>query len=126
MKERETGTMGTQNSASHSSDSGSHHDSVHHVTPFNVYVKVAATLFALTFLTIGAHSIREHLQPFAALIAFSIATVKAYLVVAFFMHMKYETNINRAIFISGFLFLALLFFICTLDIYTRVFQGSVL
>ena len=116
--------MGTQNSTTHSSSMVGH--SEQHVTPFDVYVKVAVGLFALTFLTIGAHSIREHLQPFAALIAFAIATVKAYLVVAFFMHMKYETKINKAIFISGFLFLALLFIICTLDIYSRVFQSSVL
>ncbi len=118
--------MGTQNSSANHTSTDNHGHSTHHVTPFHVYVKVAAMLFALTFLTIGAHSIREHLQPFAALIAFSIATVKAYLVVAFFMHMKYETNINRAIFVSGFIFLALLFSICTLDIYTRVFQSSVL
>ncbi len=118
--------MGTQHSVPQGTTSTAHGHSEHHVTPFNVYVKVAGGLFALTFLTIAAHSIREHLQPFAALIAFSIATVKAYLVVAFFMHLKYETNINRAIFVSGFLFLALLFIICTLDIYTRVVQSSVL
>lgn len=118
--------MGTQHSAGTTSSAAHHGESVHHVTPFNVYVKVAGALFALTFLTIAAHSIREHLQPFAAVIAFAIATVKAYLVVAYFMHLKYETNINRAIFVSGFLFLALLFVICTLDIYTRVLQNSVL
>lgn len=118
--------MGTQHSVTNTTAASVHSHSEQHVTPFNVYVKVAAALFALTFLTIAAHSIREHLQPFAALIAFAIATVKAYLVVAFFMHLKYETNINRAIFVSGFLFLALLFIICTLDIYTRVNQSSVL
>lgn len=116
--------MGTQNSTTHPSSTAGH--SEQHVTPFDVYVKVAVGLFALTFLTIAAHSVRDHLQPFAALIAFAIATVKAYLVVAFFMHMKYETKMNKAIFISGFLFLALLFIICTLDIYSRVFQNSVL
>jgi len=97
-----------------------------HVTPFNVYVKVAAALFALTFLTVGAHAVHEHLEPFGALIAFSIAAVKAYLVMAFFMHLKYETKMNRAIFISGFLFLLLLFVITTLDIYTRIIQHSIL
>ena len=69
--------MGTQNSSAIHTPSGSHDHSNHHVTPFHIYVKVAAALFALTFLTIAAHSIREHLQPFAAVIAFSIATVKA-------------------------------------------------
>ena len=118
--------MGTQHTTVTPSSTAHHGESVHHVTPLNVYLKVAAALFGLTFLTIAAHSVREHLQPFAAVIAFSIATVKAYLVVAFFMHLKYETNINKAVFISGFLFLALLFVICTLDIYTRVLQNSVL
>ncbi len=118
--------MGTQHSVTNMTTGSAQGHSEHHVTPFDVYVKVAAALFALTFLTIAAHSIREHLQPFAAVIAFSIATVKAYLVVAFFMHLKYETKINRAIFFSGFLFLALLFIICTLDIYTRIIQSSVL
>ncbi|OFZ31726.1 MAG: hypothetical protein A2622_03900 [Bdellovibrionales bacterium RIFCSPHIGHO2_01_FULL_40_29] len=117
--------MGTHHST-HNHGAAHSSDSAHHVTPFNVYVKVAVALFALTFLTVAAHSIREHLQPFSALIAFSIATVKAYLVVAFFMHLKYETNMNRAIFISGFLFLALLFILTTLDIYTRITQNSVL
>lgn len=102
------------------------HNNEHHVTPFNVYVKVAAALFALTFLTVGAHAIGEHLQPFTAFIAFAIATVKALLVILFFMHLKYETKINRAIFISGFIFLAILISICFLDIYTRVFQPNVL
>ncbi len=105
------------------------HDENHnenHVTPFNVYVKVAGALFALTFLTVGAHAIGEHLQPFTAFIAFAIATVKALLVILFFMHLKYETKINRAIFVSGFIFLAILIGICFLDIYTRVFYANVL
>ncbi len=117
--------MGTQNSNTPHDTNHVHH-SENHVTPFNVYVKVAAALFALTFLTVGAHAIGEHLQPFTTLIAFSIASVKALLVVLFFMHLKYETKINRAIFVSGFIFLAILFSICTLDIYTRIFQANVL
>ncbi len=117
--------MGTQNSNTpHNSDTSQNPEN--HVTPYNVYVKVAGALFALTFLTVGAHAIGEHLQPFTTLIAFSIATVKALLVILFFMHVKYETKINRAIFVSGFIFLAILFGICVLDIYTRVFQANVL
>ena len=113
--------MGSHNTNTQSHDHS--HAEGQHITPFNVYVKVAGMLFALTFLTVAAHAIHEHLQPFAA---FSIAAVKAYLVMAFFMHLKYETKMNRAIFISGFLFLALLFIMCTLDIYTRLVQTSVL
>lgn len=103
-----------------------HKHDEHHITPLSTYLKIGGALFGLTFLTIGAHILREHLQPFSALIAFAIAGVKAYLVMAFFMHLKYEVPLNRLIFATGFLFLALLFGLCTLDIITRVAQTSVL
>ncbi len=98
----------------------------HHITPMSTYLKVGGALFLLTFMTVGAHVLREHFEPFAALIAFAIASVKAYLVLAFFMHLKYDVPSNRIIFATGFLFLALLFGICMLDIYTRIAQTSVL
>ncbi len=98
----------------------------HHITPMSTYLKIGGALFALTFLTIGAHVLREHFEPFSALIAFAIAGVKAYLVMAWFMHLKYDVPLNRLIFATGFLFLALLFGISMLDILTRVAQSSVL
>lgn len=98
----------------------------HHVTPFNTYIKVALALFALTFLTVGAHALRNYIEPFSAIVAFAIAGVKAYLVMAYFMHMKYETKLNRIIFALAFAFLLLMFAISALDIYTRVYQGNIL
>ena len=98
----------------------------HHITPLSVYLKVAGGLFALTFLTIIAHVFKNNYLALAPIIAFAIAAVKAYLVMAWFMHLKYEVPSNRIIFSLGFIFLALLFGICFLDIATRVFQGSVL
>ncbi len=92
----------------------------HHITPLSVYVKVAGALFLLTFLTIGIHSIREHLGGTAPLFAFAIAAVKAYFVMAYFMHLKYEVILNRVIFGMGFILLALLFAITALDIWSRV------
>ncbi|MBC7742410.1 MAG: cytochrome C oxidase subunit IV family protein [Bdellovibrionaceae bacterium] len=103
-----------------------HGHNEHHIMPLKTYLKVAGALFLLTFLTVGAHVLREHFEPFSAVIAFAIASVKAYLVMAFFMHLKYDVPSNRLIFATGFLFLALLFGICMLDIYTRIFQGNVL
>lgn len=103
-----------------------HNHEEHHITPFNVYIKVAAGLFLLTFMTVGAHAIREHIEPFAAVVAFAIAAVKAYLVMAWFMHLKYDTLSNKIIFATGFFFLALLFGISAMDIYTRVYQGNIL
>ena len=101
-------------------------NSNHHITPLSTYLKVAAALFVLTFLTIGFHSIRQYLGPFAAIIAFLIAGVKAFLVLAWFMHLKYDKPSNRIIFASGFFFLLLLFLISVMDIYSRIQVNSVL
>lgn len=98
----------------------------HHITPLSTYLKVAAGLFALTFLTIIAHIFKAHYLAAAPFIAFTIAAVKAFLVMAWFMHLKYEPQSNRLIFACGFLGLALLFGICAMDIFTRIYQGSVL
>ncbi len=103
-----------------------HHHVEHHIMPLAVYYKVAGALFLLTFLTVGFHALREYMGPFAALIAFSIAAVKAFLVMAWFMHLKYENTSNRIIFGAGFIFLILLFVMSILDIYTRLSVSSVL
>ncbi len=103
-----------------------HHSDLHHITPLSTYLKVAGGLFLLTFLTIGFHAIREFLGPFAAIIAFAIAAVKAWLVMAWFMHLKYDTPLNRLIFATGFFFLGVLVVFCVIDIYTRFTVSSVL
>lgn len=108
------------------SNSHANNHEEHHITPLSVYLKVAGGLFLLTFLTVGAHALRSHFEPFSAIIAFAIAAVKAYLVMAWFMHLKYDTLSNRIIFATGFFFLALLFLISALDIFTRVYQGNIL
>lgn len=101
-------------------------ENLHHITPLGTYLKVAGALFVLTFMTIGFHALRAHLGHLAPLIAFSIAAVKAFLVMLWFMHLKYEDTMNRIIFASGFFFLLLLFGISILDIYSRFYQASVL
>ena len=104
-----------------------HEDSQgHHITPLNDYLKVAGALFALTFLTIIAHHFHNQLGAFAGPIAFLIATVKAVLVMLWFMHLKYDTVTNRVIFGAGFFFLALLIGFCGLDIWSRVVETSTL
>lgn len=95
-----------------------------HITPMSTYLKVAGVLFALTFLTVIAHNFNAQMGALAAPVAFLIALVKATFVILYFMHLKDDTNINRAVFASGFLFLALLFVICAMDIATRVNEVS--
>lgn len=101
-------------------------NSSHHIMPFHIYLKVAGALFALTFLTIIAYQFRFEMGALAAPIAFLIAAVKASLVMAFFMHLKYDSMMNRIIFGTGFFFLALLFAFSAMDIFTRVKEFSTL
>lgn len=95
-----------------------------HITPMATYLKVAAALFGLTFLTVIAHNFHVELGAFAAPIAFLIATVKAFLVMLWFMHLKDDKNINRVIFGAGFFFLIVLIFFTVLDMATRVVEVS--
>jgi cytochrome c oxidase subunit 4 len=98
----------------------------HHVMPLKVYLSVAGALIGLTFLTIIAHHFKVYLGPFAAGVAFLIATVKAVLVMLWFMHLKYDNMMNRVIFGSGFFFLFLLYLFSEIDIITRIFQTNTL
>jgi cytochrome c oxidase subunit 4 len=110
----------------HDNGSGSHHDGEVHITPLSTYIKVAVALFVLTFLTVTAHIYESHYLSAAPFIAFGIAAIKAFLVMAWFMHLKYEEPSNRVIFAMGFFFLAVLFAFCVIDIFTRVPQGTIL
>lgn len=92
----------------------------HHVTPIATYVKVAMALYVLTIATVSFHQM--HLGALAAPVAFLIASVKAALVLLWFMHLKDDNMVNRVIFGTSFFFLALFFSFCALDIWTRIQQ----
>lgn len=98
--------------------------SQHHVIPFKTYLKVAGALIALTILTVVCHEL--HLGALAGPVAFLIASVKAALVLLYFMHLKYDNMQNRAIFGSGIFFLLLLIGFSAFDIWTRITVGSTL
>lgn len=89
----------------------------HHITPASTYLGVFGALGLLTILTVVFYVM--HLGPLAAPVAFLIATTKAALVMGYFMHLKYETGMNRLVFGLGFFFILLLFVFCMADIFTR-------
>ena len=72
-----------------------HKTEEHHIIPFDTYIKVFATLIGFTFLTVVAS--RFDFGELNTIIAFLIATIKAVLVLAFFMHLKYDNLLNRVI-----------------------------
>ena len=78
----------------------------HHVTSSKTFMTVLLALLFLTIITVAAS--RVDFGSANLLIAMLIASVKAALVIAIFMHVKWDTAINKIVFLSSFLFLSLL------------------
>lgn len=89
----------------------------HHVTSSKVFFNVLVTLLFLTVITVAAS--RVDFGAANLLIAMLIASVKASLVIAIFMHVKWDTAINKIVFLSSFLFLSLLMIFTLSDQATR-------
>ena len=90
----------------------------HHLLSFKVHMAVFGALLTLTLITVVAS--RFDFGYFNTVIAFFIATIKALIVMGYFMHLKYDGFMNRLIFAAGFFFLFVLGLTCVLDIYTRI------
>lgn len=99
-------------------------DSAHHVIPFETYIKVFTALIVLTVVTVLAAQV--DFGALNAIVAFGIASVKAALVLGYFMHLKYDDKMNRVIIGSSVFFLVVLWFFCILDEVTRIVQQSTL
>ena len=96
-------------SSSHS-DAHDHADdgAVHaHVSSVGFYVAVFLGLLTLTGLTVGQSYVDLGKLNLFAVIA--IATLKASLVVTFFMHLKWDNKFNALIFLSTIFFIGVFF-----------------
>lgn len=89
----------------------------HHIVSFETCVKVFVTLLVLTVVTVLAS--RVNLGPFNFTVAMIIASVKAGVVVMYFMGLKFDSNENRAIFFSSFIFLFIFIFLTFSDLLFR-------
>ena len=98
--------------------------SKNHIVPFKTYLWVLISLLFLTVVTVGAAQI--DFGAFNAFLAMLIATLKAALVLLYFMHLKYDDKIYWLVFGSAVFFVIVLFFFSKLDIITRVIQNSAL
>lgn len=77
-------------------------DTHHKEASQKLYYGVFTALLVLTVLTVGMYQI--HLGAMNLVVAIVIATMKAGLVVWFFMHMSHEKKFNAAVFLSSLLF----------------------
>ena len=106
----------------------------HHITPISVYVKtilalvvlmVATVLIAVNVIvpdiTLGSYTIPG--VWINNVIALAIATLKAYLVIMFFMGVKYSSSLTKLWVAAGFLTFGLMFFILG-DYWTRQYEPA--
>jgi cytochrome c oxidase subunit IV len=91
-----------------------------HVTPMWVYIAVFLALAAGTLLTWWVSTI--DLGSMNTPIALLIATIKAVLVILFFMHVIHSTRLTWVVVIASFLWLGVLFVLTFADYLTRLWK----
>lgn len=93
-----------------------------HIMPFGLLAKIWLALLALTAVTVGVASFDfGYLNVLAAM---SVASVKALLVVLFFMHLKYESRVLGAFLILVFVILAIFIGFTFFDVAWRPEAGA--
>ncbi len=97
----------------------------HHAITLSTHLKVFAALIGFTVLTVVTAK-GMNFGSFNWVVAFSIATAKAFLVMAYFMHLKYDEKIYKYIIASSFFFVFLLFIFCVGDLASRITHTSTL
>ena len=92
--------------------------SPHHVTPLSVYFNVWVTLLIFTVITVAVSYV--DFGEMNMIIAMIVATIKAVLVMAFFMGLKYDTAENSVTFLLSFVFLGIFITLTSIDIFYRI------
>lgn len=100
------------------------HTKDHHVIPLKTYLGVFLTLLVLTVITVVAAQF--HFGAWNTVVAMLIASVKAFFVLAYFMHLKYDDRVYLVGFLTAVFFLVVMYFFSVLDIFTRILPDNVL
>jgi cytochrome c oxidase subunit 4 len=91
-----------------------------HVVPRRVYYLIFAALIACTALTVAVSFV--DLGPINAVVALTIAVLKATLVVLFFMHVKYSTRLTWLVIAGSVFWLGILLALTFSDYLTRAWR----
>jgi len=89
----------------------------HHVVPYRVYIIVLLALLVLTFASIGITGIELGAYTVAGALLF--ACVKSYLVLTYFMHLKYDKKYIVAMVAFVFAIFFVVIIITFLDYFYR-------
>jgi len=88
-----------------------------HIVPYRTFVLVWVALLTLTGITVAVAQV--NLGSLNVWVALGIATLKSSLVIAFFMHMKYETPLFKLALLAALAILAIFIGMTFLDVLYR-------
>jgi cytochrome c oxidase subunit 4 len=88
-----------------------------HIASVKSYVSIFLTLMVLTVVTVLVAYV--NLGQMNKVVALSIASFKATLVILYFMHVKYSSHLTKLVVVSGFFFLFILLGLTMADYATR-------
>jgi cytochrome c oxidase subunit IV len=88
-----------------------------HIASVKSYVGIFLTLMVLTTITVLVAYV--NLGEFNKIVALGIASVKATLVILYFMHVKYSSRLTKLVVVSGFFFLFILLGLTMADYASR-------
>ena len=96
----------SETSHAHGSHGGGDHDGIAHVTPVRLLLGVWGALMVLTIITVAVTTV-DFGPRINLVVAMAIATVKAGLVVTYFMHLRWDRPFNTLVFLGSLLFVSL-------------------
>lgn len=88
-----------------------------HISPKSVYYSIFGALMVLTGVTVAAAYVNLGNLNFP--VALIIATIKATLVILFFMHVKYSSHLTKLVLVTGLFFVGLLMIETMVDYVSR-------
>jgi cytochrome c oxidase subunit 4 len=88
-------------------------DQQHHIVPYKTFVLVLALLLVLTTVTVLVTQIE--LSKWSAVVALALAAIKTSLVLAIFMHLKFDQRLYKIMAVLIFLLLGVVIVITFLD-----------
>jgi len=88
-----------------------------HIVPYKTYLFVLVALLALTGISVAVTQIE--LGTLTVMVALLLATVKASLVLIYFMHLKFDSRFFAVMVSSVILLIAIVLFITFLDYFYR-------
>ena len=89
-----------------------------HIVSVRIYFVIFLVLLVGTALTVWA-GFRDFPGPLNVIVALTIASIKATLVLLYFMHLRYSARLTWVIFLSALFWMGLLFALTFSDYWTR-------